>query len=926
LRRTDSLSGILIPFFFVLHTISSHSQIILRFLPHYVKIIKTHSYKNKRLSNLFMKHIFIKIFLIFSLFLVPNTKVSQTVDAGVLSQGSCLQIAILGGSLADFEYQNQKFAEAAVRNIFLDEIRHPRTWKHNIESDFFTDGRYVTIIGRESYVNEAGNMLVFPITLRNKNNPSFLREYEFCLPLTYLPGENKNGFASDVLKLAYSNGIFRLMDKTMAVTPLLSDVENDYITRRINHVIQVMAVSSKIGSELGFNTHLITAQALGHDIGHSPLGHGGERCLNSLCQEIGIGYFVHNAQSVRVLLHWEGLDLTLETLQGIIAHNGEIVSREYPWTRGNYDYYGDRWEDLFKDYYRCFTVEGADRKIVPLTPEAAVVRISDVIAYLYSDMMDAMRLGHIKIEDIPYSVRSVLGFAGTCGTTSEEIKAKLENMQNVIINDLIHNSDASCLRFSAEVFNAISELKQFSYENLGLHPRILTSYKWVPLVMDRLFETYMGDIENKEEGSSVYTKFIDDRPIEYFNSLERMFHEYMKDVEDGLWKELKQQVKGPVPQGLLYADYLKKSKKYDLKASVRRSEREAHYAELFGSFMQDIEGRLREKLVSGEEKEGYVYLSVCSDNAVKYEVLKQQFKNKRMVIDHIAGMTEDYAIKEVKVRCYDRDKQEKRRYNLYREKLKRKMNNPDRLEVPTWVKLSKWKGVKVRARSTDAARIYPSLGPRDIADPKMLCETCMEDIRNGAQRYKKYVLVFDPKLGGTNCGVLKNFLKIFAELKKDPRHKRSLERFEIVLADETDDIPSVVSQYMNMDSKVFVFANVEGRGSIEEGIRDCIRSLGAEKELEEILSNKLQSVYIDEKGFKVNAYYPILEIITLAMEYSSDKDTIEMVRAKLNNINIERATVDGNVLIFKLLPEAQQYDNRELVYGYGYLKRFLRNA
>ena len=137
-------------------------------------------------------------------------------------------------------------------------------------------------------------------------------------------------YFKDIDRIIHSFGYTRYIDKTQ----VYSFVENDHITHRVLHVQLVSKIARTIGRALKLNEDLIEAIALGHDIGHAPFGHTGERFLDKICQREQIGYFCHNAQSVRVLKDMEGLNITLQTLDGILAHNGEILLNRYEAERG----------------------------------------------------------------------------------------------------------------------------------------------------------------------------------------------------------------------------------------------------------------------------------------------------------------------------------------------------------------------------------------------------------------------------------------------------------------------------------------------------------------------------------------------------------------------------------------------------------------
>ena len=137
------------------------------------------------------------------------------------------------------------------------------------------------------------------------------------------------GFFRDIDRIIYSLSYVRYMDKTQVFT----ETKNDHIQKRMIHVQYVSKIARTIGRALNLNEDLIEAAALGHDLGHTPFGHVGERVLNEISKEVGEGYFMHNINSVRNLMFVEnygkGQNISLQVLDGIMCHNGELVSNEY---------------------------------------------------------------------------------------------------------------------------------------------------------------------------------------------------------------------------------------------------------------------------------------------------------------------------------------------------------------------------------------------------------------------------------------------------------------------------------------------------------------------------------------------------------------------------------------------------------------------
>ena len=192
-------------------------------------------------------------------------------------------------------------------------------------------------------------------------------------------------FFRDIDRTIHSLGYTRYIDKTQ----VYSFTKNDHITHRVLHVQLVSKIARTIGRSLKLNEDLIEAIALGHDIGHTPFGHKGEKYLNDICVKENIGYFCHNAQSVRVLRALEKLNISIQTLDGILAHNGEILINKY-------EYNSNKTKDDFsKELNDTFNKEDYSKKIIPMTLEASVVRLSDIIAYIGRDIEDSIKINNI---------------------------------------------------------------------------------------------------------------------------------------------------------------------------------------------------------------------------------------------------------------------------------------------------------------------------------------------------------------------------------------------------------------------------------------------------------------------------------------------------------------------------------------------------
>ena len=207
-------------------------------------------------------------------------------------------------------------------------------------------------------------------------------------------------------------------------TQVFSFLENDNIQTRIVHVNLVNKISRTIGRSLGLNEDLIEAIALGHDIGHCPLGHVGERILNKIAIRELDEVFMHNLQSIRNYMYLEndgtGSNLTIQTLDGIMCHNGEVLDSKYVPVKKTKEEFLKQYNDAFKSHKNHVD-------LIPMTLEGCVVRISDIISYVGRDIEDAIRLNFIKREDIPDGIVDVLG-------------DKNSDIVNTLVCDIIENS------------------------------------------------------------------------------------------------------------------------------------------------------------------------------------------------------------------------------------------------------------------------------------------------------------------------------------------------------------------------------------------------------------------------------------------------------------------------------------------------------
>ncbi len=332
------------------------------------------------------------------------------------------------------------------------------------------------------------------------------------------PGaEMRPAFFHDTDRIMHSKAYTRYIDKTQ----VFYFFENDHVSKRSLHVQFVSKIGRTIGRALGLNEDLIESISLGHDIGHPPCGHEGERYLDEICRQNKIGCYCHNAQSVRFLSEIEnrgrGLNLTLQTLDGILCHNGEILDEKYA-----PDYKKD-WARHLEEYSLCMTRRGHSARLRPMTLEGCAMRISDVIAYIGRDIEDAITIGLIDRGDIPASARRVLG------ETNREII-------NGLVCDLIENSAGRPhLMFSPRVFKALNELKDFNYRKIYQDEHIKTQSGKIRNIYEMLFRRYADALRKKDTSSPVWSGFLaklEGSPYFEGSSPERMAVDFIAGMTD----------------------------------------------------------------------------------------------------------------------------------------------------------------------------------------------------------------------------------------------------------------------------------------------------------------------------------------------------------------------------------------------------------
>lgn len=311
----------------------------------------------------------------------------------------------------------------------------------------------------------------------------------------------RTDFERDGNRILYSVDFRRLRHKTQ----VFFNAKNDHICTRMEHVLYVSSISQTIARTLNLNQDLTNAIALGHDLGHAPFGHSGERALDRCVKKIRSEYgFVHELHSLRVVERLatrisqekinskNGLNLTFEVRDGIACHCGE-----------KYDEYFIK-NDCNKAPDSLTGLKS--RAQAPYTLEACVVRLVDKIAYVGRDIEDAVRVNLMNINDI-----------------SKEITKELGNTNGQIINtlvlDLIENSyDKGYISLSKEKGEALSALIKENIKLIYNSDKILRYEKQAENIIEGLFENLINILNDTEKLHRSELK------------VHKMFQNYINDI------------------------------------------------------------------------------------------------------------------------------------------------------------------------------------------------------------------------------------------------------------------------------------------------------------------------------------------------------------------------------------------------------------
>ncbi|MFA8343503.1 MAG: deoxyguanosinetriphosphate triphosphohydrolase family protein [Rhodothermaceae bacterium] len=322
---------------------------------------------------------------------------------------------------------------------------------------------------------------------------------EICQERTRPRKEDIRGdYFRDQTAIIHSMPFRRLKHKTQ----VFFAPQNDHVCTRIEHVMHVASIAATICKGLmkhgwDLDPELAYAVGLGHDMGHPPFGHAGEKTLNKILG--GGNSFVHEVNSYRIAEYLanngKGLNLTYAVKDGIICHNGEKFEQELKPEQEKKDL------DII-----------TSRRYIANTYEGVIVRFSDKIAYLGRDIEDAIIAGFIKIKDVPEQVKKQLG-------------SKNGEIINTLVEDVIKNSkDGDSIKFSDEKFEMLRALRNFNYKYIYGHQEIVDHDHYTTNVLKNLFDHF----------STLFSKYGMETE-QYLRSplkVDRIFGNYIKNMDD----------------------------------------------------------------------------------------------------------------------------------------------------------------------------------------------------------------------------------------------------------------------------------------------------------------------------------------------------------------------------------------------------------
>ncbi|MCK9254864.1 MAG: HD domain-containing protein [Bacteroidales bacterium] len=338
------------------------------------------------------------------------------------------------------------------------------------------------------------------------NNP-FPKEFYKKRSKAWLP-DVRGDFFRDQTAIIHSTVFRRLKNKTQ----VFFAPENDHICTRIEHVLHVATIAASICKGLNQYSHELDVEmayaiGLGHDLGHTPFGHAGEKALNKILG--GNNAFVHEINSYRQAEYLankgNGLNLSYGVKDGIICHNGEK-------------------DEQYLEPTKTPNIldEIKNRKVVATSYEGCIMRFADKIAYLGRDIEDAFAAGFISEKDIPQDVKQALG------------NRNGQIINNLIIDIIENYKETDKIGFSDRTYEFVTKLKHFNYEYIYKHEKLQKYDMFCDSIIKSLFDYLMNLINKYAYDFHKYSLSEIELDLNFGNYLKDMFEFYDKSKDDNV--------------------------------------------------------------------------------------------------------------------------------------------------------------------------------------------------------------------------------------------------------------------------------------------------------------------------------------------------------------------------------------------------------
>ena len=345
--------------------------------------------------------------------------------------------------------------------------------------------------------------------------------------------DDRPGDEGNILRPAYVRDVEKILhlpayNRYNGKTQVFSFRSNDDLSRRGLHVQLVARIARDIGSALGLNCDLIEAIGLGHDLGHTPFGHAGEKHLNDILFERTGRSFFHNVHSVRVLDKLYGRNLSLQTLDGVLCHNGEYEQRIFELSGlDSFESFDEVVENCYRNDFDYV------KTLRPMTLEGCVVRISDIIAYVGRDRQDAIEAGLLSEDAFDD------GLGGGYNTWI---------LTHASIDIVEHSYGKNRIEMSEELFDEIARAKRENYTKIYSSGGVEEEHgDMMAQAFRRMYEHFYHDLEHGDESSFIFRHHIAriekalsyyDRTYDWQSDLDQTVVDYIASMTDGYFTEL----------------------------------------------------------------------------------------------------------------------------------------------------------------------------------------------------------------------------------------------------------------------------------------------------------------------------------------------------------------------------------------------------